>query len=69
MKYLTTEAAAAAAGVTVRRVRVLCERGTIRATKHGRDWMVDGASLHAWMSGRRNGRPPGKPSARKGSAI
>ena len=38
---LTTAEAAEILAVTVSQVRRLCIRGTLTATKHGRDWLIE----------------------------
>jgi len=44
-KTLTTAEAARELGVTEQRIRQLAAAGEIKAEKHGRDWMIDAASV------------------------
>jgi len=44
---LTVHEAAALLGVSVRRVRQLCEQGRLVARKHGPVWLIDRASVVA----------------------
>lgn len=54
----TTTSAAEALGVSKRRVRQLIELGRLKATKHGRDWLIDGASVEELRGqDRKAGRP------------
>lgn len=52
----TTAEAAAKLNVTPRRVVALIQAGRLRATKHGRDWIITAADLAAVKH-----RPPGRP--------
>jgi excisionase family DNA binding protein len=40
MKEVTTAEAAIALGTSERNVRYLCKRGTLKARKVGRDWLI-----------------------------
>jgi excisionase family DNA binding protein len=53
---LTTTEAAAVLNVTPRRVVAMIRSGKLRATMHGRDWMIDAADLATVRH-----RPPGRP--------
>jgi len=53
--YQTVEEFAQDAGVSPRRIRVICRQGRIPgAYKHGRDWMIPAAAT--W-----DRKPPGRP--------
>lgn len=54
---LTTTEAAAALGVSVRRVRALVKAGRLPAVKFGRDWLIKQSDLAA-IQDRKPGRPP-----------
>lgn len=54
---LTTAQAAAALGVTVRRVQALVKAGRLPAVKFGRDWLIKAEDLAA-LQDRKPGRPP-----------
>ena len=54
---LTTSEAAVSLGLEVSHVRRLCERGTLAATKRGRDWFIDKAAVEAY---RNADRKPGR---------
>jgi len=54
--FLTTAEAARELGVTPARVRQLILAGRLPAEKHGRDWLIDPASLDQ-VGERRPGRP------------
>jgi excisionase family DNA binding protein len=60
-RYVTTTEAASRLGLTVSGVRIACQRGTMRAEKIGRDWLIPESEV-AWYElrslGRRFGRPP-----------
>lgn len=57
MSNLTTAEAAAVLNVSRRRVAELIRLGTLTATKFGRDWQVDSASVEAYKnSPRKAGR-------------
>lgn len=56
---MTTTEAAAALGVSRRRVNELIKLGTLKATKPGRDWDVDPTSVEAYKNS------PRKPGAKK----
>lgn len=45
MISLTTAEAARELGVTEQRIRQLAAAGEIKGEKHGRDWMIDAASV------------------------
>lgn len=53
---LTTAKAAAELGVTPQRVRALIASGRLKATKEGRDWLIDPPDLEA-VRIRKAGRP------------
>lgn len=53
---LTTKQAAAALGVTVRRVQAMIKAGRLAATKAGRDWLIEPDALDA-VRVRKSGRP------------
>jgi len=46
---LTTADAATMLGVSQRRVQALITAGRLRATKHGRDWLICPTDLAAYM--------------------
>lgn len=54
---MTTDEAAAVLQVTRRRVQELIRLGTLQATKRGRDWMIDPASVEAYKN---SPRKPGR---------
>jgi excisionase family DNA binding protein len=57
-EFLTVEQAAAALGVTVRRVRALILAERLPAEKIGRDWMIRPAALRLeHIKNRKPGRP------------
>jgi excisionase family DNA binding protein len=57
-RYLSTKQAAARLGVSERRVRQLCEEGTLVARKIGINWFILPASLNAEaVQNRKPGRP------------
>jgi excisionase family DNA binding protein len=53
---MTTEQAAAALGISVKRVQALIKSGRLIAEKKGRDWHINPDALQAVMD-RPNGRP------------
>ena len=57
LKLLTARAAAAALGVTERRVRALIKAGALPATRLGRDWVIRPEDLRGVRT-RKPGRPP-----------
>lgn len=58
----TTTSAADALGISRRRVCQLIELGRLKAVKHGRDWLIDRASVEALKGQERKaGRPKSKP--------
>lgn len=60
MSSLTTTQAADALGVTPRRVVALIKTGRLKATKFGRDWLINPADLDALRQ-----RPAGRPRKAK----
>lgn len=59
---LTTAEAATLRGLSVRRIRQLCQRGDLRdAVKRGRDWDIPRAAVEAWQP-----RASGRPGHRRG---
>lgn len=54
--YITTGEAARLLGVSPRRVQMLIKAERLKATKHGRDWLIDRADLAA-VAERKPGRP------------
>ena len=58
---MTTAEAAAELGLETSHVRRLCERGTLAATKRGRDWFVDRAAVENYRSAERKPGPKPKP--------
>lgn len=62
-KQLTTGEAAKRLGVGVRRVQALIANGDLRATKIGRDWLIDESDL-AKVERRPQGYPKGRPRAK-----
>lgn len=57
---MTTNEAAAALGLTRRRVNELIRAGKLRAEKPGRDWIVDAASVEELKAQNRTGGRPKK---------
>lgn len=57
MNLLTTATAADELGVTACRVRALIAAGRIKATRAGRDWLIEPQAL-APVRERKPGRPP-----------
>ena len=55
-KLLTTSEAARLLGVTAIRVRALCEKGELPATKFGRDWQIKERDVTRFSP-----RPVGRP--------
>lgn len=60
---LSTKQAAAQIGREQSYVRRLCQRGQLRATKVGRDWLIPASALANYVP-RRGGRPIEKSDAR-----
>jgi excisionase family DNA binding protein len=58
---LSVTDAARLAGVTDRHMRRLIADGVIAATRVGRAWLVDRASVAAWQRHPTMGRPAGTP--------
>jgi len=58
---ISVTAAARLAGVTDRHMRRLIADGVIQATRVGRAWLVDRASVAAWQRHPTMGRPAGTP--------
>ena len=58
---LSVTDAARLAGVTDRHMRRLIADGVIQATRVGRAWLVDRASVAAWRRHPTMGRPAGSP--------
>jgi excisionase family DNA binding protein len=58
MKLLTTAEAAAALGVSVRRVRAMITEGKLPAHRVGRDYAIEEDSLSSVKVYRKAGRPP-----------
>lgn len=56
---LTTNQTAERLNLSVRRVRVLCEAGRLKARKVGRDWIVDSRSVDRFSP-----LPPGRPAGK-----
>ncbi|MGH8068560.1 MAG: helix-turn-helix domain-containing protein [Candidatus Entotheonellia bacterium] len=54
--FLTTQQAAAALGVTQRRVVALIQAGRLKASRLGRDWLIPAQALEA-VRERKPGRP------------
>lgn len=57
---MTTTEAAAALGVSRRRVNELIKLGTLKATKPGRDWEIEAASVEAYKNSPRKAGPKRK---------
>jgi excisionase family DNA binding protein len=49
---LTTTEAARYFGTSAQAVRKLIQRGRLRATKHGRDWLIRAEDAASWRDGR-----------------
>ncbi len=62
MGFLSTDAAAAKLGVSRSRVIAMIRAGVLKATKFGRDWAIEEASL---KEPRVVNRRPGRPKKRK----
>jgi excisionase family DNA binding protein len=60
----TTATAATELGVTACRVRALIAAGRLRASRAGRDWLIDPKALEA-VRDRKPGRPPAIPRTRR----
>jgi len=58
---LTTEQAATRLGIKPSRVRQLCIASVLVATKHGRDWDIDEASVERYAVSDRKRGPKGPP--------
>ncbi len=58
---LTTAHAAAALGISERRVRQLIREGKLTAQRHGRDWMIDARALPRAEARPSVGYPKGRP--------
>lgn len=58
MKMLSTKDAADALGVSRNRVLQLIDQGTLKATKVGRDYVIDEGALSAVKVYGKAGRPP-----------
>jgi len=54
---MTVEEAATRLGVSVRRVRQLCQSGRLGARLHGRDWAIPAQSVAEYQP-----RPVGRPA-------
>lgn len=59
MRLLSTSEAAAALGVSPRRVLQLIADGRLRAKRIGRDYVIEAKALRA-VRDRPNGRPPAR---------
>jgi excisionase family DNA binding protein len=55
----TTKQAAERLGISVRRVQLLIQKGSLPAEKIGRDWIIDDEDLEEFASQKRS---PGRPS-------
>jgi excisionase family DNA binding protein len=55
--FYTTTQAAQYLGISVRRVRKLCETGKLRAEKFGKSWLIPKTALGIYKPGK-PGRPP-----------
>lgn len=60
---LTTEQAAARLGIKAVTVLKHIKRGNIKATKDGRDWLIEPAELERFTQERRSGGRPKNASA------
>lgn len=56
MRSTTTKGAANTLGVTNRRIRALIKAGKLKATKNGRDWIIEEREIEK-IRNRPNGRP------------
>lgn len=55
---MTTTDAALLAHCTVKAIQAACQRGNLKAIKHGRDWWIERADFDKWLaSPRKVGRP------------
>ena len=61
--YITTTEAAARAGRTKDHISMLCRKKILRAVRVGRDWLVEQASLDAYID--TDPRPGAKPKRDK----
>ncbi len=52
LEYVTVTATASQLGVSTRRVRTLCMDGALRASKAGKSWSIDAASVRAYQEDR-----------------
>ena len=62
MGVISTSEAARRLKLSLRRVQTLIQRGQLRATKLGRDWVVDEKDLQEFA---RRPRRPGRPRKRR----
>lgn len=65
-EWLTLREAAAASGLAPATLRLLVNKGRIRAERRGRDWLVTRAALENYLDDRKPaGRPARDPRARR----
>jgi excisionase family DNA binding protein len=65
MKMITAPEAAKILGVSPQQLRTLIRDGRVKASKWGRDWMVDADALKMVGERKKTGRPPGTKKAKK----